>query len=78
MASSTRIQEAFVKHHAFQCGYCTPGMILNAYALLLKNPRPTRDEIVRHMDDNLCRCGSHNRIVAAIEEAAAGTKGGAR
>ncbi len=72
------IQEALVKHHAFQCGYCTPGMILKAYALLLKKPRPTRDEIVRHMDDNLCRCGSHNRIVEAIEEAAAGTKGGVR
>ena len=72
------IQEAFVKHHAFQCGYCTPGMILNAYALLLKKPRPTADEIVRHMDDNLCRCGSHTRIVEAIEEAAAVTRGGAR
>jgi len=72
------IQEAFVKHHAFQCGYCTPGMILNAYALLLKTPRPTEAEIVRHMDGNLCRCGSYTRIVAAIEEAAAGTKAGAR
>jgi len=72
------IQQAFVKHHAFQCGFCTPGMILNAYALLLKSPRPAADEIVRHMDDNLCRCGSHNRIVAAIEEAAAGTRGGSR
>jgi carbon-monoxide dehydrogenase small subunit len=72
------IQEAFVKHHAFQCGYCTPGMVLNAYALLLKNPRPAPEEIVRSMDGNLCRCGSHNRIVAAIEEAAAGMKGGSR
>jgi aerobic-type carbon monoxide dehydrogenase small subunit (CoxS/CutS family) len=72
------IQEAFVKHHAFQCGYCTPGMILSAYALLLKKPRPTAEEIVGHMDDNLCRCGSHPRIVAAIGEAAAGTRGGAR
>ncbi len=67
------IQEAFLKHHAFQCGFCTPGMILNAYALLLKTPHPTQDEIVRAMDDNLCRCGSHVRIVAAIQEA-----GGAR
>jgi carbon-monoxide dehydrogenase small subunit len=72
------LQDAFIKHHAFQCGFCTPGMILNAYTLLLKQPRPTRDEIVRHMDDNLCRCGSHNRIVEAIEEAAAGTRGGVR
>jgi aerobic-type carbon monoxide dehydrogenase small subunit (CoxS/CutS family) len=68
------IQEAFVKHHAFQCGYCTPGMILNAYALLLKKPHPTRDEIVRHLDDNLCRCGSHIRVLDAVEEVAAGAK----
>ncbi len=64
------IQEAFLKHHAFQCGFCTPGMILNAYALLLKKPRPMRDEILQHMDDNLCRCGSHRRIVDAIQEVA--------
>lgn len=70
------IQRAFVKHHAFQCGYCTPGMILNAYALLLKSNRPSREEIIRHMDDNLCRCGSHIRIVDAILEAAAATTGG--
>ena len=70
------IQQAFVNHHAFQCGYCTPGMILNAYALLLKSNRPTREEIIRHMDDNLCRCGSHIRIVDAILEAAAATTGG--
>jgi aerobic-type carbon monoxide dehydrogenase small subunit (CoxS/CutS family) len=72
------LQEAFVKHHAYQCGFCTSGMILTAYALLLRTPKPTRDEIVRHMDDSLCRCGSHNRIVAAIEEAAVATRGGAR
>jgi nicotinate dehydrogenase subunit A len=72
------IQEAFVKHNAFQCGYCTPGMILNAYALLLKKPRPTRDEILQHMDDNLCRCGSHTRVVDAIQEAAGASKAGAR
>ncbi len=71
------IQDAFLKHHAFQCGYCTPGMILNAYALLMANPRPTRADIIRHMDDNLCRCGSHTRIVAAIQDAAVLMKGGA-
>ena len=71
------IQQAFLNHHAFQCGYCTPGMIMSAHALLLKTPRPTRDEIVRHMDDNLCRCGSHLRIVEAIQEAAGSAKGGA-
>ena len=64
------IQEAFLKHSAFQCGYCTPGMILSAYALLLKTPRPTREQIVHVMDDNLCRCGAHARIVDAIQEAA--------
>jgi aerobic-type carbon monoxide dehydrogenase small subunit (CoxS/CutS family) len=64
------IQQAFLDHHAFQCGYCTPGMILTAYALLKKHPRPTREQIVTAMDDNLCRCGSHVRIVAAIEQAA--------
>lgn len=71
------IQEAFLKHHAFQCGYCTPGMILSAYALLLKTPRPTPAQIVEHMDDNLCRCGAHVRIVEAIQEAAGSMKGGA-
>ena len=72
------IQEAFVKHHAFQCGYCTSGMILNAYALLLKTPRPKRADILRVMDENLCRCGSHTRIVEAIQEAAGALTGGAR
>ena len=71
------IQQAFLNHHAFQCGYCTPGMIVNAYAFLLKKARPTREEIIRHMDDNLCRCGAHTRIVDAILEAAGATKGGA-
>jgi aerobic-type carbon monoxide dehydrogenase small subunit (CoxS/CutS family) len=72
------VQDAFIKHRAFQCGFCTPGMIMNAYALLLKNPRPTRDQIVRHMDGNLCRCGSHNHVIEAIESVAAAGKGGAR
>ena len=71
------IQEAFLKHHAFQCGYCTSGMLLSAYALLLKTPRPTRDQILQHMEDNLCRCGAHVRIVDAIQEAAGAVEGGA-
>lgn len=72
------IQQAFLKHHAFQCGFCTPGMILSAYALLRKTPHPTREQIISHMDDNLCRCGSHVRVVSAIQDAAAGAvKGGA-
>lgn len=65
------LQQAFLDAHAFQCGYCTPGMILTAYALLLKTPRPSRAQIIAHMDDNLCRCGSHTRIVEAIASAAA-------
>jgi len=69
------IQQAFLKHNAFQCGFCTPGMILTAYALLLKMPKPTAEQIAHHMEDNLCRCGAHVRIVDAIEEAA-GVKGG--
>ena len=71
------LQEAFLKHHAYQCGFCTPGMILNAHALLEKHPKPTREEIVKHMDDNLCRCGSQNRIVDAILEVS-GSRGGTR
>ncbi len=71
------IQEAFLKHHAFQCGFCTPAMILEAYALLLKTPRPSREQILRHMEDHLCRCGAHTRIVDAIQEAAGAMKGGA-
>jgi len=72
------LQEAFLTRHAFQCGYCTSGMILSAYALLLKNPKPTRAQIIAHMDDNLCRCGSHVRIIEAIQEAAGAARGGAR
>jgi aerobic-type carbon monoxide dehydrogenase small subunit (CoxS/CutS family) len=63
------LQQAFVDHDALQCGYCTPGMIMNAYALLLEKPNPTRDQIVAAMDDNLCRCGAHKRIIEAIESA---------
>jgi aerobic-type carbon monoxide dehydrogenase small subunit (CoxS/CutS family) len=64
------LQQAFVQHDALQCGYCTPGMIMNAYGLLLNNPRPSRSQIIEQMEGNLCRCGAHMRIVAAIETAA--------
>lgn len=64
------LQQAFLKHDAFQCGYCTPGMILNAYALLLKKPHPTREDVIQHMEGNLCRCGAHVRIIDAIQDAA--------
>jgi aerobic-type carbon monoxide dehydrogenase small subunit (CoxS/CutS family) len=69
------VQEAFLKADAMQCGYCTPGMIMASVALLSKNARPTREEIVRHMDRNVCRCGTYLRIVAAIQMAS-GQKGG--
>ena len=73
------IQEAFVQHVGFQCGYCTPGMILGAHALLHKNPKPTRAQILAHMDEHICRCGAHLRIVQAVESAAAAAaKGGVR
>lgn len=61
------VQQAFVDHDALQCGFCTPGMIMNAYGLLLKNPHPTREQIMEGMENNLCRCGAHKRIVEAIE-----------
>jgi aerobic-type carbon monoxide dehydrogenase small subunit (CoxS/CutS family) len=64
------IQQAFVDHDALQCGFCTPGMILKAHSFLTENPQPARDEIIAAMDDNLCRCGSHNRIVQAVQTAA--------
>lgn len=68
------LQEAFIEHDALQCGFCTPGMILNAYSLLLKNPHPTRQEIIESMDDNLCRCGAHTRIILAVQTAAEKTE----
>jgi aerobic-type carbon monoxide dehydrogenase small subunit (CoxS/CutS family) len=70
------IQEAFVRHNAMQCGFCTSGMIINAYSLLRKNPQPGREEIVRGMEDNLCRCGGYMRIIQAIETAAQEMKKG--
>jgi len=70
------VQQAFVDHDALQCGFCTPGMIMNATALLKKNPKPSRQEIIEGMEDNLCRCGAHVRIIEAIETAAVNMKGG--
>jgi aerobic-type carbon monoxide dehydrogenase small subunit (CoxS/CutS family) len=72
------LQDAFAKHAALQCGYCTPGMIMGAYALLLKNPRPTRADVVREMEPHACRCGTHVRILQAVDTAAAAMRGGAR
>jgi aerobic-type carbon monoxide dehydrogenase small subunit (CoxS/CutS family) len=70
------LQTSFIQQEGMQCGYCTPGIIMTAYGLLLRNPRPTRNEILEALEDNLCRCGAHTRIVAALESAAAGIKGG--
>jgi aerobic-type carbon monoxide dehydrogenase small subunit (CoxS/CutS family) len=69
------LQQAFHEQGALQCGYCTPGMILGAVALLQANPRPTREQIVQGMEGHLCRCGAHQRIIAAIE-AVSGQRGG--
>jgi aerobic-type carbon monoxide dehydrogenase small subunit (CoxS/CutS family) len=70
------VQQAFVDHDALQCGFCTPGMVMNAVGLLNKNPKPTRQDIINGMEDNLCRCGAHIRIIQAVETAAAEMKGG--
>jgi len=70
------LQKAFVERDALQCGFCTPGMILQAYGFLLKNPAPTRAQIVEGMEPSLCRCGAHTRIIQAIEVAAAEMRGG--
>jgi aerobic-type carbon monoxide dehydrogenase small subunit (CoxS/CutS family) len=70
------LQRAFMQHSAVQCGFCTPGMILESYSLLLKNPTPSRSEIIEKMDRHLCRCGTYSRIVDAIQTAAVELKGG--
>lgn len=63
------VQKAFMEKDALQCGFCTPGMIMNATGLLLSNPEPTRQEVIDAMEDNLCRCGAHIRIIEAIQSA---------
>jgi aerobic-type carbon monoxide dehydrogenase small subunit (CoxS/CutS family) len=70
------LQAAFLRADAMQCGYCTPGMIMSALALLTQQARPSREEIVRVMQGNICRCGAYPRIVAAIEDAARVLQGG--
>jgi carbon-monoxide dehydrogenase small subunit/glyceraldehyde dehydrogenase small subunit len=64
------LQQAFIDEFAFQCGYCTPGMIMAAKALLDEKPKPTREEIIHHMDGNICRCTGYVPIIAAIQRAA--------
>jgi aerobic-type carbon monoxide dehydrogenase small subunit (CoxS/CutS family) len=69
------LQDAFMQHNALQCGFCTPGMLLGAYAMLLKNPEPSTKDIVETMEGNLCRCGNYTRIIQAIQTAARTMKG---
>jgi aerobic-type carbon monoxide dehydrogenase small subunit (CoxS/CutS family) len=68
------VQQAFLEREAFQCGYCTSGMIMSAVALLEQTPNPTEEQIIRRMDGNVCRCGTYSRIVAAVQQAAAAGK----
>ena len=70
------LQKAFLAEDAMQCGFCTSGMILTGAAFLAANPQPTRDQIVQGLEQNLCRCGAHNRIIQAVQTAAAEMKGG--
>jgi aerobic-type carbon monoxide dehydrogenase small subunit (CoxS/CutS family) len=72
------LQQAFLDADALQCGYCTPGMVLSALALLERQPEPTREDIVVAMNGNVCRCGAYPRIIDAIERAAKAMKGGAK
>jgi len=72
------LQKSFVRHGAVQCGFCTPGMILKGYSLLAKRPSPSRSEIIESMDSHLCRCGTHLRVIEAIQTAAIEMKGGKR
>ena len=70
------VQEAFVKNYAFQCGYCTPGMVMTSYALLQTNPDPSDDQIRKALAGNLCMCTGYVQIVDAVKEAARGMKNG--
>jgi aerobic carbon-monoxide dehydrogenase small subunit len=72
------VQEAFVKNYAFQCGYCTPGMVITSYALLQHNPNPSENEIRKALAGNLCMCTGYVQIVDAVKEAAAMQKSGAK
>lgn len=70
------VQKAFMEHDAFQCGYCTPGMIITACSLLNENPRPSKKEVIDGMENNLCRCGAHKRIIEAVQSASKELMGG--
>ena len=68
------LQQAFLDSEAFQCGYCTSGMIVAGVALLSRIPHPSQEQIVQHMQGNICRCGTYPRIIAAIQKAASEAK----
>lgn len=72
------VQSAFIKHQAFQCGYCTTGMIMSIVGLLKRRPNPSNDEVVKALNGNVCRCGTHPRVLAAIQEAAGQVKEAAK
>jgi len=65
------LQTAFIDEQAMQCGFCTSGILMSAAALLQRQPKPTRQDIVQVLDSHLCRCGAHNRVIRAVEKAAA-------
>jgi nicotinate dehydrogenase subunit A len=71
------LQQAFLDEQAGQCGYCLPGILISAKALLDRNPSPSRVQIAEALDDNICRCGSHVRIIRAVERAASLAREGA-
>jgi aerobic-type carbon monoxide dehydrogenase small subunit (CoxS/CutS family) len=71
------VQQAFADHGALQCGFCTPGMIMRAAGLLQRNPDPTEEDIAAGLESNLCRCGTYNRIIRAVRQAAEAMQGDA-
>lgn len=68
------LQQAFLELEAFQCGYCTPGMVMAAASLLQRTPQPSREQIITHMNGNVCRCGAYLRIIEAVQHAASSGK----
>jgi len=72
------LQKAFMSHDALQCGFCTPGMIMRSYGLLSHTPSPSAQDVAKSLEDNLCRCGAHTRIIDAVLSAAGELKGGGK
>ncbi|MCS6956969.1 MAG: (2Fe-2S)-binding protein [Aquificaceae bacterium] len=72
--SNHPLKKAWIEHQVPQCGYCQTGQLMEAYALLLENPKPTRQQIVERLSSHLCRCGTYNRIIRAVEAVSRGGK----